>query len=160
MTGRGYCRVRFTPDWLPETLELVVIIIFSVIIVIVITNTIVMIITTLAILMVIVITRSSVALPPQLRRAVGGKDLGQGATPTLQFPSLFSSLLISTVDFSIWPLLFFGNFVTFVPIYFAQFHLFFFRIFDALCFDTFSASLTLSLVQFPHVFKLSTWATI
>ena len=116
MTGRGYFRARFTPDWLSETLDFVVIIIFSVIIVIFITNTIVMIITTLAISMVIVITRSSVALPPQLRRVVGGKDLGRGATPTLQFPSLFSSLLISTVDFSICPLLFFSNFVTFVPI--------------------------------------------
>ena len=63
MTGRGYFRARFTPDWLPETLDLVAIIIFSVIIVIVIANTIVMIIITLAILMVIVITRSSVARP-------------------------------------------------------------------------------------------------
>ena len=49
MTGRGYFRARFTPDWLPKTLDLVVIINFSVIIVIVITNTIAMIITTLAI---------------------------------------------------------------------------------------------------------------
>ena len=63
MTGRGYFRARFTPDLLPETLDLVAIFIFSVIIVIVIANTIVMIITTLAILMVIVITRSSVARP-------------------------------------------------------------------------------------------------
>ena len=63
MTVRGYFRARFTPDWLPETLGLVAIIIFSVIIVIVITNTIAMIIITLAILMVIVITRSSVARP-------------------------------------------------------------------------------------------------
>ena len=49
MTGRGYFRARFTPDWLPETLDFVVIIIFSVIFVIVITNTIVMNTTTLAI---------------------------------------------------------------------------------------------------------------
>ena len=63
MTVRGCFRARFTPDWLPATLDLVVITIFSAILVIVITNTIVMIIITLAILMVIVITRSSVARP-------------------------------------------------------------------------------------------------
>ena len=129
MTGRGYFRARFTPDWLPKTLDLVVIINFSVIIVIVITNTIAMIIISLSCHLDGYRHHQEQCCPPQLRRVVGGKDLGRGATPTLQFPSLFSSLLISTVNFSICTLLFFGNFVTFVPIYFAQFHLFYFRIF-------------------------------
>ena len=110
MTGRGYFRARFTPDWLPETLDLVVIIIFSVIIVIVITNTIAMIVISLSCHLDGYRHHQEQCCPPQLRRVVGGKDLGRGATPTLQFPSLFSSLLISTLDFSICPLLFFGNF--------------------------------------------------
>ena len=154
MTGRGYFRARFTPDWLPETLDFVVIITFW---------------WSSSSSSPTPSPWSSPLLPswwlssspgavlpsrPSWDEWLAGKTLDEEQRPRSSFrpylaPCSFRQWIFRSVLCYFW-----ANFVLFVPIYFAQFHLFFFRIFDALCFDTFSASLTLSLVQFPHVFKL------